>query len=495
MKHYPLPTIDEDDLPVVTIHPHEKKHLLHNRNVPNYSGESSQENDRFVSTQSKKKCGIFGTFLLVGAITFSFFKHLSYIEHHPPLNNTTNLSFRTCSSVKPKIGYRAIQLENKCNSTIWPAMIGPFGASFPPPTPDWEFESGQCETVYVPQHYPSLRVWARTFCDSDFQCLTGSCLHDTRGSCVSAGETPCSLWEATFQGSCRRGPDFYDTSLVDGYNVPLSVSVHGGQAVKQIEKQFSCTSPSIQPFPFDKCPYELRVYKDLYLGANMPIQSIDGKNIVTSPCFPNPTDAECLQSVIGCRSLCKAVDQGWIGYYIDNVKGPPSITNPIVTLPSKTSVQWSRQFTHTQKNCGSTFCKNNPAWGGYRHEAYASNTIKNLVCCDGGFSCSPYQPNQNPGCSIENACPTLGAGDPHSRFHSILFQNDTHWPQYNQSIRWSSSLPDWPVSTLGTNYASIYKGSSQEAYSWQYNDASSTFQCCGNDKSELSYHISFCGSE
>ena len=328
MKHYPLPTIDEDDLPVVTIHSGEQKHLLHNMTVPNYSNESSQEDKKFLPMQWRKKCSIFGTFLLVGAITFSFFQYISHHEYPARSTNTTDLSsFENCPRLKPKIGYRALQLENNCNDTIWPAMIGPVGASFAPPTEYWEFKPGQCETIYVPQHYPSLRVWARTFCDRNFQCLTGSCMHDSQGSCVSAGETPCSLWEATFQGACQPGPDFYDTSLVDGYNIPISVSVHGGQAVKQIEKQFSCTSPSIQPFQFDRCPYELRVYDDLYRGANMPIQSIDGKNIVTSPCFSNPTDAECIRKVIGCRSLCKAVDQGWIGYYIDNVQGPPSITN------------------------------------------------------------------------------------------------------------------------------------------------------------------------
>jgi hypothetical protein len=39
--------------------------------------------------------------------------------------------------------------------------------------------------------------------------------------------------------------------------------------------------------------------------------------------------------------------------------------------------------------------------------------MKNLVCCDGGFACSPYQPNSVAGC-YQKACPTLGAGDPAS---------------------------------------------------------------------------------
>jgi hypothetical protein len=46
-----------------------------------------------------------------------------------------------------------------------------------------------------------------------------------------------------------------------------------------------------------------------------------GKNMVTSPCYTTPLDPQCVKKVIGCRSLCKAVDQGWIGYFIDNVEG------------------------------------------------------------------------------------------------------------------------------------------------------------------------------
>lgn len=42
-----------------------------------------------------------------------------------------------------------------------------------------------------------------------------------------------------------------------------------------------------------------------------------------------------------------------------------------------------------------------PAWGAYREDAYSTRgmTIKNLVCCDAGFACSPYQPNNAIGCN------------------------------------------------------------------------------------------------
>lgn len=112
-------------------------------------------------------------------------------------------------------------------------------------------------------------------------------------------------------------------------------------------------------------------------------------------------------------------------------------------------------------------CRYSPAWGAYRKDAYSksSQTMKNLVCCDGQFACSPYQPNQGAGCSYQSACPTLGAGDPDSKFHRSMAGKDLAYPQENQDIRFSSSFPDWPLTTTHQNYAAIYKGSSPTAYS------------------------------
>ena len=62
----------------------------------------------------------------------------------------------------------------------------------------------------------------------------------------------------------------------------------------------------------------------------------------------------------------------------------------------------------------------NLAYGGYRRDVYATQGHKmtDLVCCAGSFSWSPYQPNNSPAGSYAMACPTLGAGDPASPYHS-----------------------------------------------------------------------------
>ncbi len=57
------------------------------------------------------------------------------------------------------------------------------------------------------------------------------------------------------------------------------------------------------------------------------------------------------------------------------------------------------QHTHppTHPPTTNSLCRDIPAWGAYRGATYASHGLmKNLVCCDGPFRCSPYQPNSVP---------------------------------------------------------------------------------------------------
>lgn len=67
------------------------------------------------------------------------------------------------------------------------------------------------------------RFWPRTWCDSGSKhCQTGDC--GNRLECSGAGgNPPASLVEITLKGDA--GNDFYDISLVDGFNIGVSVSV------------------------------------------------------------------------------------------------------------------------------------------------------------------------------------------------------------------------------------------------------------------------------
>lgn len=65
------------------------------------------------------------------------------------------------------------------------------------------------------------RFWGRTWCNSNTQhCLTGDC--GNKLQCNGAGGVPpASLAEITLKGA--GGLDFYDISLVDGFNTEISV--------------------------------------------------------------------------------------------------------------------------------------------------------------------------------------------------------------------------------------------------------------------------------
>ena len=59
-----------------------------------------------------------------------------------------------------------------------------------------------------------------------FRCATGDCggvLECAKEGILSGGQTPASLAEFTLNG--HGGQDYYDVSLVDGYNLMISIKV------------------------------------------------------------------------------------------------------------------------------------------------------------------------------------------------------------------------------------------------------------------------------
>ena len=62
------------------------------------------------------------------------------------------------------------------------------------------------------------RVWGRTGCNSNGQCVTGDCGGIQCGT--RSGQTPATLAEIAFDQYA--GLDWYDVSNVDGFNLPIS---------------------------------------------------------------------------------------------------------------------------------------------------------------------------------------------------------------------------------------------------------------------------------
>ncbi|XP_059647489.1 thaumatin-like protein 1b isoform X2 [Cornus florida] len=117
---------------------------------------------------------------------------------------------------------------NKCRRTVWPGILT--GADRPVLTPTgFTLKSGKSKTLSVP-HAWSGRLWGRTHCSRDstgkFSCVTGDC-GSGKIECAGSGAIPpATLAEFTLNGD--QGLDFYDVSLVDGYNLPMLVVAKGG---------------------------------------------------------------------------------------------------------------------------------------------------------------------------------------------------------------------------------------------------------------------------
>ncbi|KAH7662932.1 Thaumatin family protein [Dioscorea alata] len=118
--------------------------------------------------------------------------------------------------------------SNNCNYTVWAGTLS--GATSPSLSETgFKLTPASSTTVSAPPGW-SGRFWGRTLCSTDstgkFSCTTADCATGTI-PCNGAGSVPpATLAEITL--SNNGGQDFYDISLVDGFNLPMSLSPAGG---------------------------------------------------------------------------------------------------------------------------------------------------------------------------------------------------------------------------------------------------------------------------
>ena len=164
---------------------------------------------------------------------------------------------------------RRFTFQNRCPYTVWVGSLnsGPFAI---PNNGGWALRSGQSNAVNVVDNWGG-RFWGRTGCRFDGSghgsCETGDC---GRGlACSGAGgATPATLAEFKLRGD--QGKDFYDVSLVDGYNLPI-----------KIQPDRNCGVPTCTRDLNKNCPREL--------------QKVIGGRVVAclSACEKFKTDAFC----------------------------------------------------------------------------------------------------------------------------------------------------------------------------------------------------------
>ena len=141
------------------------------------------------------------------------------------------------------VGTHTIQVQNNCTETIWLGACGncttqdsPCPQFFDPPKgANVEMDAGTHIVFHVAQGWGG-RFWPRTgcsfnddgLCDSGDCCDAGGCVnedHEFAKACYYSGNPPVLVIEPTFDAPTPNGPlDYFDTSMVDGYNVLMSIA-------------------------------------------------------------------------------------------------------------------------------------------------------------------------------------------------------------------------------------------------------------------------------
>ncbi|RZR71325.1 hypothetical protein BHM03_00004682 [Ensete ventricosum] len=179
---------------------------------------------------------------------------------------------------KPSEGARVFTIVNECETTIWPGIIP--GDSFN--GGGFALKRGQSVVIKAPVGW-SGRIWGRTGCNFDGNgngsCETGSCGSSLK--CTGSGETPATLAEFTLAAL-----DFYDVSLVDGFNLPVVVTPVNAQGG-------NCSTAGCDDDLRRTCPSELAVRANRKTVA------------CRSACDVFNTDQYCCKGVYGNSATCQ----------------------------------------------------------------------------------------------------------------------------------------------------------------------------------------------
>jgi len=191
-------------------------------------------------------------------------------------------------NVKAGSSQHRFTFTNQCPFTVWVGALGAPGKVIPQGG-GWRLNSRQSNTIELPDHW-SGRFWGRTNCVNG-ACETGDC--GRREQCQGAGgQPPATLAEFTLNGD--GGKDYYDVSLVDGYNLPMRIATVPGTWVRTSGDRYDCTTAGCNSDLNAICPAELRVQKNGHTIA------------CKSACEALNTDVYCCRGAHNKPETCKS---------------------------------------------------------------------------------------------------------------------------------------------------------------------------------------------
>ncbi|KAJ7846186.1 thaumatin [Mycena leptocephala] len=147
---------------------------------------------------------------------------------------------------------RTITVFNACPFTMWPALFTSAGGR-PAQATGWSAGSFTSVTFSVPTNWNG-RIWGRRNCNFATNPGANSCLD---GGCnggllcdptTGTGVPPATLAEFNLGAG---GTDFYDVSLVDGYNLPMRIDNNVGCGIPSCPVDLGPNCPALLKGPFD----------------------------------------------------------------------------------------------------------------------------------------------------------------------------------------------------------------------------------------------------
>ncbi|XP_044001611.1 pathogenesis-related protein 5-like [Aphidius gifuensis] len=179
-----------------------------------------------------------------------------------------------------------LKFFNNCPFSVWPGVEGNPGKA--------HLENGgfkllpyETKAVNTPGDWAG-KIWARTKCDGSGRCQTGDCANKIQCN-GTMGVPPFTLAEIKLKDTFKL--DWYDISLLNGYNIPIKILPTDGY-ITPSNKRYDCKAATCEADLNARCPSELAV-------------KLHGTTVACkSACEAFNTDEYCCRGVNNSKEMC-----------------------------------------------------------------------------------------------------------------------------------------------------------------------------------------------
>lgn len=224
-------------------------------------------------------------------------------------------------------GARTFTVKNNCAFTVWPAIFTDLnvGSAVPSHATGWEAPPHTSVSFFVPDKWQAGRIWGRRECDFSNpdpakQCVTGGCsgglICDPH---IGIGATPATVAEFTLRAGDK--VDYYDVSLVDGYNLPVQIDNDKGCHVASCPVDLAASCPEPLRGPLD--PRGLNLGCKSACAANVDGHPTDSGNCCSGS---HSTPDKCPPSGVAYYSYFKGHCPNAYAYAYDESSGTALFT-------------------------------------------------------------------------------------------------------------------------------------------------------------------------